>query len=413
MAKTYTFEALGLLHGSMNESLFNINTLATRVFGVPISFVSVLENKEGLQYLSSYVGSCFDDPATHMTGIDESICQYVQASEKTVAIPDLLKDARTCDSDFVLKSGMRSYLGSPIHTVSRKVIGAICCMSDTPREWTQDEIDILEDMARCVDDIVKARTSALEEQKARTELQGILATRSGYIAHVSHEIRTPLTGIVGSIKLLKEMKYEQQSQRLITILNRSADKLLSFVNDVLDLAKLDAGHFEAVLEETDLAELVSDILNEFTGLAEAKSLEFRVNDDLAGSTYLADKAAFQTILQNLIGNAVKFTDRGSITVSLGEDSYGQVAIDVTDTGIGIAPEYHEKIFNEFEQAESSTARTYGGTGLGMPIVKRMIDRMDGTITVKSQPGQGSTFSVLVPLEVLAPKELEVRREAAA
>ncbi len=405
MAKTYTFEALGLLHGSMNESLLNINTLATRVFGVPVSFVSVLERHEGRQYISAYAGSCFDDPELRDLPIEESICQYVQMSQMTVAIPDLLEDARTRNNDVIIKTGMRSYLGSPIHTTAGKVIGAICCMSNSPREWTQDEIDILEGMARCVDDIVSARTSALEEHKARIDLQEIVSTRSGYIAHVSHEIRTPLSGIVGSIKLLKEAKSEEHSKSLMSILNRSADKLMTFVNDVLDLAKLDAGHFEIIEEETDIGKLASDILSEFQGLAEAKSINLCVKDQLAGNTYYADSAGFQTILQNLIGNAVKFTDTGSVTVSIGEDSYGQVAINVVDTGIGIAPEHHEKIFKEFEQAESATVRSYGGTGLGMSIVKRIVDRMEGTISVKSQLGQGSIFSILVPLQIAAQRKI--------
>ncbi|KIN71462.1 GAF sensor hybrid histidine kinase [Sulfitobacter guttiformis KCTC 32187] len=405
MAKTYTFEALGLLHGSMDEGLLNINTLATRVFGVAVSFVSVLERQEGRQYMSAHSGSCFDDPDLHDIPIEGSICQYVQVSQQTVAIPDLLKDARTRNSELISKTGMRSYLGSPIHTTAGKVIGAICCMDESPRNWTQDEIGILEGMARCVDDIVSARTSALEENKARIELQEIMETRSGYIAHVSHEIRTPLTGIIGSIKLLKGAKSEKQLKSLMSILDRSADKLQSFVNDILDLAKLDAGYFEIVKEEMDIGKLASDILSEFTALVDTKSISLSVKNQLDENLYFADRTAFQTILQNLIGNAIKFTDTGSVTVSIGEDSYGQVAIKVIDTGIGIAPEHHEKIFKEFQQAESVTARTYGGTGLGMSIVKRMVERMEGTISVKSQLGQGSTFLILVPLELAAQRKI--------
>lgn len=398
MAKTYSFDALGLLHGSMDESLYNIITLATRAFDVPISFVSALEKKEGFQYLSAYLGPCFDDPDICAMPIEDSICRHVQAERKTVAIQDLLNDPRTHDNEFVLQNGLRAYLGSPIHTVAGKVIGAICCMSYTPREWTQNEICTLECLARCVDDLITAKTSALEEQKLRMDLQEIMAARSGYVAHVSHEIRTPLTGIVGSIKLLKAAKSEAQSQSLMSILDRSADKLLDFVNDVLDLAKLDAGHFETIEEETDFGELAKDLLSEFQSIADAKSVKLTVNDLLEGSIYLADRAGFQSILQNLIGNAVKFTESGEITVSIDEDSYGQIAIRVVDTGIGIAPENHAKIFKEFQQAESETARMYGGTGLGMSIVKRIVDRMDGTITVKSELGKGSEFIVLVPLQ---------------
>ena len=337
--------------------------------------------------------------------IKESICQHVQTVKRTVAIPDLLDDARTRSNAFVLQNGLRSYIGTPIHTSSGKFIGALCCMCPPPREWTQNDIKLIEDLARCVDDIVMARTGVLEERKARIDLQEVLATRNGYIAHVSHEIRTPITGIVGSIKMLEKAKSEEHAKRLMSILNRSADKLLNFVNDVLDLAKFDAVYSEVTEEETDIGELAQDILNDFQVLAEAKSIGLCVKDQLAGNTYLADRAGFQTILQNLIGNAVKFTDNGSVTVSINEDSYGQIAIRVIDTGIGIAPEYHEKIFNEFEQAEAVTARTYGGTGLGMPIVKRVVNRMEGAITVESQLGRGSTFSVFVPLQIITQREV--------
>jgi K+-sensing histidine kinase KdpD len=407
MARTYSFEALGLLHGSMDESLYNIIALASQALDVPISFVSVLEKEEGIQYLSAYLGSCFDESDTCEMPVEGSICRYVQADRKTVAIPDLLKDPRTHDNEFVLQHNLRAYLGSPVHTVAGKVIGAICCMSYAPREWRPNEIGTLECLARCVDDLIAAKTSTLEEHKLRMDLQEMMETRSGYVAHVSHEIRTPLTGIVGSIKLLQAAKFETQSQSLMSILDRSADRLLDFVNDVLDLAKLDAGHFETIAEVTEIGELAGDVLSEFQSIADAKSLNLTVDDRLNGKNYLADRAAFKTILQNLIGNAVKFTETGAITVSIDEDSYGQLSIRVTDTGIGIAPENHEKIFKEFQQAEPATARTYGGTGLGMPIVKRMVDRMNGTISVKSELGKGSTFTVLVPLQA------DIRGELAA
>lgn len=400
MAKTYTFEALGLLHSSVDESVHNIVTLASRVLNVPISYLSVLENLNGRQYVSAFVGQIFEEGHMRDIPLDGSICKYVQASQKTVAIPDLLQDPRTENNKFVVERGLRAYLGSPIHTTTGKVIGALCCMSLAPREWTQDDIAILEGFARCVDDIVKARTLALEERKARVELQEIVATRSDYIAHVAHEIRTPLTGIIGSIKMLGQLKSEEQSARLMPILNRSADKLLGFVNDVLDLAKLDAGHFESLEEETNIGNFASEILHEFQGLADSKSISLSIDDKLSSNLYLADRNALQTILQNLIGNAIKFTEVGSVTVRVREDSYGQVVIDVIDTGIGIASEDHCRIFQEFEQAGSITERASGGTGLGMPIVKRLVDRMEGAIKVESRLGQGATFTISVPLRVI-------------
>ncbi|MDA3889130.1 MAG: ATP-binding protein [Allgaiera sp.] len=405
MAKAYSFEALGLLHGSVDESIRNIVTLTSRVLDAPNVYVSVLESENGQQYICGSVGQIFEELDSRKMPIEDSICKHVQSHRKTVAINDLLKDVRTMNNTFVIKSGIRTYIGSPIHTTTGKIIGALCCISPSPREWTQNDIALLEDLAHCVDGVVRARTFALQEREARLKVEQIMATRSSYVAHVSHEIRTPLTGIIGSIKMLSNVKSEEQSTRLLTILNRSADKLLAFVNDVLDLAKLDSGHAEMVEEEIDLGNLVREILSVFSGLAETKSINLNVDDQLAGKTYFAGRSAFQTILQNLIGNAVKFTDTGSVTVRIAEDSYGQAVIEVIDTGIGIAPEDHGRIFEEFELDGDSIARTYGGTGLGMPIVKRLVDRMDGTIKVESQPGQGATFKVSVPLQEVSQTEV--------
>ena len=190
----------------------------------------------------------------------------------------------------------------------------------------------------------------------------------------------------------------------MSILNRSADKLLGFVNDVLDLAKLDAGHFESVEEETNIGDFAREILHEFQGLADSKSIHLSVDDELSSNLYFADRSAFQTILQNLVGNAIKFTQAGSVTIRVREDSYGQVLVDVIDTGIGIAPEDHDRIFQEFEQAGSIKGRASGGTGLGMPIVKRLVDRMEGVITVESQLGHGATFTISIPLRAIMPSK---------
>jgi signal transduction histidine kinase len=398
MAKNYTFEKLGLLHSEADSSILNIVNLASCALDAPVSFVSVLEIKSGTQYISAAAGDPLETADFCGMPIEDSICRYVQQDQKTVAIPDLLKDFRTRNNKVVTESELRSYVGSPIRAMSGKVIGAVCCMTPEPRNWTEEDVKVLESLANCINDIVKARALALEERQAREKLQEVMATRSNYIAHVSHEIRTPLTGIIASIKMLNGMSFEGKAGQLVGILDRSANKLLDFVNDVLDLAKLDVGHFESSEEEASIGDIVADVLSGFTDLADAKSLQIETTDELEDCFYLVDKHAVRTILQNLIGNAIKFTKVGSVRVKITEDSYGQVVIDVIDTGIGIAPEYHAKIFEEFEQAGPDIPRTYGGTGLGMTIVKRMVDLLDGTITLQSRLGEGAKFSVSLPLQ---------------
>ncbi|MCF7698954.1 GAF domain-containing sensor histidine kinase [Loktanella sp. M215] len=399
MAKAYTFEALGLLHQGIDESILNIVKLAGCLLEAPVSHVSVVETVEGRQLIAASVGPLFD-PMDHCeTCLEDSICKHVVATRRTVAIPDLQKDIRTQTNSLLQAQNLRSYIGSPIHTTTGRVIGSLCCMTHTIRDWSARDIEMLEKLACCVDDIIKARTLALEERRARERLQDLLASRSSYIAHISHEIRTPLTGIIASIKMLSHAKSDRQSARLNDILTRSADKLMTFVSDVLDLAKIDAGQIESVLEETPLVDLMSDILAEFSPLAESKSVALEIDNQLGKNTYFVDRKALTTIVQNLVGNAVKFTDSGYVRVHLKEDSYGQIVIEVCDTGIGIASADHARIFEEFEQADANISRTYGGTGLGMTIVKRTVEHLNGLITVDSRLGHGAKFTVSLPLQI--------------
>lgn len=399
LAKAYTFEALGLLHHGVDDSILNIVKLAGSVLDAPNSHVSVLEVEEGRQLIAASAGSLFD-PMDHCEiRLDDSICQHVLATRETVTISDLQTDPRTRDIGILKDRNLRSYIGSPIHTTTGRVIGSLCCITTEPRVWSARDIDVLEKLARCVDDVVKARTLALEESRTRMQLENLVVSRSSYIAHISHEIRTPLTGIIASIKMLNQSKTEEQSARLKAILTRSADKLMDFVGDVLDLARIDAGFERVVSEDTCLVDLVDQAVAEFADLAASKSVALKVDNQLGRNSYLVDPRALTTILQNLVGNAVKFTGSGYVSVRLAQDSYGQIVIAVRDTGIGIAPVDHARIFEEFEQADPGTARSYGGTGLGMTIVKRTVERLDGTITVSSRKGEGATFTVSLPLQI--------------
>ncbi|MBS1303223.1 GAF domain-containing sensor histidine kinase [Loktanella sp. SALINAS62] len=406
MSKSYTFEALGLLQETMDESFANIVNLASRIFDAPIAFVSVLDKEKGRQFISAHRGAIFENAGACDMPIEESICRFVQASNATLAIPDVLADPRTCELPIVTAEGLRSYIGSPIHTLSGKVIGAICCMTTTPRDWSDGDKDVLEKLALCIDDIVKARALAKEQQNLSQELQNIVSAREEYIAQVGHEIRTPLTGIVASTKMLHAQKLDGQAGTLASILNRSADRLLHFVNTVLDLSKIDLYETPVVHKVGSIGELAHEVIEDLTALAENKAIKLEIDDGLHARCFEFDWNNCKIIMQNLIGNAIKFTDKGAVTIKLGDDSYGQVVIDVTDTGIGIPAEFQSKVFLEFEQADETVAQNFGGSGLGLTIVKRLVDRMDGRIALVSETGKGTTFSLSLPLQ-------EVKTAAAA
>lgn len=398
MPKNYSFEELGLLDSSIDLSMLNIIDLASSMLHAPISFASLIERGKSRQYFPASIGFPRDLEEARQTPIEESICKFVQQDQKTIAIPDLLLDDRTKDNPLIHRYGFRSYIGTPIHGVSGKPIGALCCMDTKPTSWTDLDLVTLEKLALCVDDIIKTRAMALEERKANEKLKKLAAARSGFIAHMSHEIRTPLTGFIGSVRLLNSMNLDGKPGELIGLLNRSSGRLLDVVNDTLQLAKLDAGHFKMFEEECDLGELAKDVMTSYLDLATGKSIELQITDGLAGKIYVFDRRAMESVIHNLFGNAVKFTEAGSARIDLSEDENGQVVIAFIDTGIGIPEEYHATIFEDFEQAGPRIARKYGGTGLGMSIVKRLVEMMDGRISLKSRPGDGTTITVTLPLQ---------------
>lgn len=385
------------MDNGLDPLLSNITVLASRLLDSPVSLVSVIQTHRDRQYISAACGISAEDETMRQIKLDQSVCRVVCENNHFVAITDLLEDYRTKHLQSVQDIGMRAYIGAPIHNSDGKAIGALCCLKEEPTDWDPLQLDSLQRLAFEVDDIIKTRAHALDLEVTNGQLNKLLAARSSFISHFSHEVRTPLTGLLGSIKLLSSMKLDGHAGTLVSVMNRSTENLLDLVNDSLDLAKLDAGQFQLEAVPCDLGELAREVVLSFRDLAESKGLEVWVKDELSGAQFLADIRAISSILQNLFSNAVKFTEVGSVGISLRRGQYDLIEIQVVDTGIGIAEEAQGIIFDEFQQANPSIARKYGGTGLGMTIVKRVVDAMGGDIWVKSAPSQGSTFVVWLPL----------------
>ena len=397
MAKNHTFEALGLMHAEMDRSIRNIVTLAAQMLNAPMSLVSHVNYEKDRQFFFGHKGLPSELAEAAETTLDVSICKFVQSSGKTVAIRDTLKDARTINNAAIHNLGIRSYIGSPIHAPSGRPVGALCCMSSEPRDWTDKNIENLINLTVCIDDIIESRALALEERTAREKLYSMLQNRFQYISEISHEIRSPLTGIIGSIKILKSGINNFQSSNLIEILERSSNRLLNYTNNTLNLTKFEMGCHVVVEEPIDIVSICENVMMSNSHTADSKSITLKVCNLLSHECFDADEHLIETVLQNLVSNAIKFTDCGSVTIRLSEDSYGRVVIQVIDTGIGIPREYHETIFDEFDQGHPSTSKRYGGSGVGMTIVKRIIDAMDGSITLDSQQGVGTRIEIALPL----------------
>jgi signal transduction histidine kinase/DNA-binding response OmpR family regulator len=233
-------------------------------------------------------------------------------------------------------------------------------------------------------------------QERTVELERAVQVKSQFLANMSHEMRTPLNGVLGSLELVRQTELEPKQQRFVETARRSAETLLVVINEVLDLSKIEAGRVELERSAFDLRIIVEEATEAFSDLAYGKGLELGcfVPADLP-TELVGDPGRLRQILTNLIGNAVKFTERGEVgvRVQMIEQSVSSASFsfEVTDTGIGIPAEKRSQIFEAFAQADSSTTRRYGGTGLGLPIAKHFCELMGGAIRVVSEPGAGSTF----------------------
>lgn len=242
----------------------------------------------------------------------------------------------------------------------------------------------------------------LEKAKAAAEAANVAKTE--FLANMSHEIRTPMSGVIGNVQLLRFSKLTEEQERLLSNIETDANTLMSLINDVLDISKIEAGKLELEKEPFSLQGCICDMLKSQAsrihakGLALTSTVDQGIPDSLCG-----DQLRLKQVLYNLVGNAIKFTEKGEIRIQVAllerNDESARLRFTVSDTGIGIKPEVLEKIFEPFSQADTTVTRRFGGTGLGLSICGRLIRQMGGMISVESQEGQGSSFHVVLSFPV--------------
>jgi CheY-like chemotaxis protein len=233
-------------------------------------------------------------------------------------------------------------------------------------------------------------------EKARLAAEDATRTKSQFLANMSHEIRTPMYGVIGMLDLLRQENLTTSQREYLDTANNSARLLLSLIDDILDFSRIEAGELHLEHIDFNVGQAVEDVCSLLAERAHQKQLELTcfVADEVPQSIR-GDPTRLQQVLTNLIGNAIKFTEQGEVAVSVQveDERPEQICLRflVRDTGIGIAPEAQTRLFRPFSQADGSTSRRYGGTGLGLVISKQLVELMDGAIGFESVPGQGSTF----------------------
>ena len=233
----------------------------------------------------------------------------------------------------------------------------------------------------------------MEKAKSASE------AKSDFLAKISHELRTPLNAIIGYSEMLMEDASDEGLEDFVEDLDKihsSGTHLLTLINDLLDISKIEAGKMELHLEDFNLKDLVSLIEATTKPLLEKNSNKFVVKIDKSIETMKSDETKLKQVLLNMISNSSKFTKEGTVSLEISAESKNRVKFELSDTGIGMTEDQLKNVFEEFTQAETSTSKDYGGTGLGLPICKKITELMGGKIKVKSKIGEGTTFSIIVP-----------------
>jgi len=253
------------------------------------------------------------------------------------------------------------------------------------------------DLDRKVDELARANMALYESNRLKSD----------FLATVSHELRTPLNSILGfSEVLLTSDQLNDKQQRWVSNIQTSGQRLLNLINDILDLAKIEAGKMQVRPEEFQIGEVCESQLNMFRPMAEKKNIDLRSQISPEIPRLRQDVVKFQQIVSNLLSNAIKFTPEGGRVLLKSEADARYLVLTVSDTGVGIAPEEQELVFEKFRQGGTTLTREHAGTGLGLSIVRELSKLLGGEVTLRSELGRGSTFTVRLPLQLIEEPHLE-------
>lgn len=395
-------ERLGLLDSPAEPAFDRLTRLASALLDTPVALVSLVDADR--QFFKSQVGLSEPWASARETPLTYSFCKHVVASGEPLVVVDAREHPVVRENLAVSELGVVAYAGMPLAMSTGHVLGALCTIDGQKRQWSERDLEILRDLAAAVVTEIELRAEIVTRRQTERELraakqQAEIASRfkSEFLTNMSHELRTPLNSVIGFANVLAKNPSGQLGDQELTLLERirsNGEHLLGLINGLLDLSKIEAGRFELDWSEVDLQPVIDEVLAHLEGQVGKKPLRLVADIPEQAGPIRADAGRLKQVLINLVGNAVKFTEEGGITVRLETASDGRPrSLSVIDTGIGIPADRQRAVFESFQQADNTTGRRYGGTGLGLTISKSLLEQMGFDLRLSSREGEGSTFTI--------------------
>jgi two-component system, sensor histidine kinase len=385
--------ATRLLDSEAEPSFDRLTRLAARLLDVPTALVSLVDDQR--QFFKSCFGT-LPAPFTRGTPLSHSFCQHVVIMGEPLIIEDARLDPLVRDNLAVRDLNVIAYAGIPLLTPAGHALGSLCAIDSVPRQWSDDQIAVLKDLAACVATEIALRFDIQERERAEEELRAVQQIKDELIGVVSHELRTPLTSLRGSLGLLASGRLDPgQSERMVGLAVANTDRLIRLINDFLDLERIKSGRFELQRVDINISEIVSSSVANIQADANRRAIELEL--DVTDAVIQVDADRMVQVLVNLLSNALKFSPENSVvTVSAAVRNDG-FELSVIDRGRGIPEDMLATIFEPFAQVDASDSREKGGSGLGLPICRSIVAQHGGIITASSAPGEGSRFDIRIPL----------------
>ncbi|AYB35080.1 ATP-binding protein [Chryseolinea soli] len=368
------------------------------------SFLTAKSGKDGLTIALKNIPDLviLDVHMPEMDGFE--VAQVLKSNKKTKEIPVIFTSAEKKERHSIMKGfeeGAVDYLSKPLDPdVTRAKVSAQLKIQQQKKELVEKNISLENAEMRINQLNQELQRNLVELEISKQQVEHASRLKSEFISTMSHELRTPLNAIIGFSELLVDKKVgeinSRQEQYLEDIL-RSGNHLLRLINDILDLSKIEAGKMEILLEPCGVKEVMEEVCSVIKSLADAKGIAIVVSIAAQVVDIEADRIKLKQVLYNLLSNAIKFTDRGGkVEIAVEPGAKNSVAIQIKDTGIGISPEGIRKLFSPFLQLNAGPSEKQQGTGLGLMLARKFIELHQGSISVDSEVGKGTVFTVLLP-----------------